>query len=50
MKKITIIPARGVGKRIPNGFSYNFGNNTDLETIDSLWKLIKIHIDPNFKA
>ncbi len=31
-------------KKVPEGFSYNSGENTDWETIDSLKKLIKIHV------
>ena len=37
------------GLDVPNGFSYNSGNNTDWETVNSLRKLIKKHIDPTFK-
>jgi UDP-N-acetylglucosamine 4,6-dehydratase len=33
----------------PN-FSYNSGDNKDWETIESLRELVKIHVDPNFKA
>ncbi|MDY8138669.1 UDP-N-acetylglucosamine 4,6-dehydratase (inverting) [Aquimarina sp. 2201CG5-10] len=35
-------------KRVPEGFYYNSGENTDWETIDSLRGLVKQHIDPNF--
>ena len=35
---------------VPNAFSYNSGDNTDWETIESLRELVKIHVDPNFKA
>ena len=35
---------------VPKGFSYDSGNNTEWETIESLRKLVKIHVDPNFKA
>jgi len=38
------------GKSVSNSFSYNSGNNTDWETIESLRELIKIHVDPNFEA
>ena len=38
------------GVDVPNGFSYNSGNNSDWETIESLRELVKIHVDPNFKA
>lgn len=34
---------------VPDGFSYNSGNNTRWETIESLIELVKIHVDPNFK-
>ena len=35
---------------VPKGFSYNSGDNTDWETIDSLRELVKIHVDPNFES
>lgn len=35
-------------KRVPDGFSYDFGKNTEWETIASLREQIKIHVDPNF--
>ena len=35
---------------VPKGFSYDSGNNTEWETIESLRKLLKIHVDSNFKA
>lgn len=35
-------------KSVPNEFSYNSGNNEEWETIDSLRKLIKEYVDPNF--
>jgi FlaA1/EpsC-like NDP-sugar epimerase len=38
------------GTDVPNEFSYNSGNNTEWETIDSLRELVKIHVDSNFKA
>ena len=38
------------GKSVSDGFSYNSGNNTNWETIESLRKLVKIHVDPNFEA
>jgi len=38
------------GTDVPNGFSYNSGNNTEWETIDSLRELVKIHVDPNFNV
>lgn len=36
------------GKKVPEGFSYNSGENTEWETVDSLRNLIKEHVDPNF--
>jgi UDP-N-acetylglucosamine 4,6-dehydratase (inverting) len=35
---------------VPNGFSYNSGENSNWETIESLRELVKVHVDPNFKA
>ncbi len=35
-------------KKVPEGFYYNSGENTDWETVDSLRKLVKEHVDPNF--
>lgn len=35
-------------KKVPEGFSYDSGKNNDWETVDSLRKLVKKHIDPNF--
>lgn len=35
-------------KPVPQGFSYTSGENSDWETVDSLRKLIKEHVDPNF--
>lgn len=37
-------------KRVPLGFSYNSGENTEWETVESLRELIKIHVDSNFKV
>ncbi|MBW1293889.1 UDP-N-acetylglucosamine 4,6-dehydratase (inverting) [Aquimarina litoralis] len=34
--------------KVPEGFYYNSGENTDWETVDSLRKLVKEHVDPNF--
>jgi len=34
--------------KVPFGFKYNSGTNTEWETIDSLRSLIKEHVDPNF--
>jgi FlaA1/EpsC-like NDP-sugar epimerase len=35
--------------RVKEGFSYNSGENTEWETINSLRALIKEHVDPTFK-
>jgi len=35
-------------EKVPQGFSYNSGDNTEWETVDSLRKLIKEHVDPTF--
>lgn len=35
-------------KQVPNGFKYNSGENTEWETVESLRKNIKLHVDPNF--
>lgn len=35
-------------KKVPDGFSYNSGNNTEWETVESLRALIIEHVDPNF--
>ena len=37
------------GVDVPDGFSYNSGNNSDWETVDSLRKLVIKHVDPNFE-
>ena len=37
------------GFDVSDGFSYNSGNNSDWETIESLRELVKIHIDPDFE-
>lgn len=37
-------------KKVPFGFKYNSGTNTEWETVDSLRVLIKEHVDPNFDA
>ena len=37
-------------KLVTRGFSYNSGNNTEWETIESLRKLIKEHVDPSFEV
>lgn len=36
-------------KLVKSGFSYNSGDNTEWETIDTLRKLIKEHVDPSFE-
>ena len=36
-------------KKVNEGFSYNSGSNSNWETIASLRKLIKIHVDRNFR-
>ncbi len=36
--------------KVPFGFKYNSGTNTEWETIDSLRALIKEHVDPNFST
>ncbi len=35
-------------KKVPQGFKYNSGENTEWETVESLRSLIKEHVDPNF--
>jgi UDP-N-acetylglucosamine 4,6-dehydratase len=35
-------------KKVPEGFNYNSGSNLEWETVDSLKKLIKEHVDSNF--
>ena len=37
-------------KNVPEGFSYNSGNNNEWESINTLRELVKIHVDPNFKV
>lgn len=37
-------------KEVPQGFSYNSGNNEEWETIESLRELIKLYIDPTFNV
>tara|TARA_B100001778_G_scaffold235278_1_gene196135 strand:+ start:5369 stop:6391 length:1023 start_codon:yes stop_codon:yes gene_type:complete len=34
---------------VPEGFSYNSGENSQWESVETLRKLVKIHVDPNFK-
>lgn len=40
--------AKFSAKKVPNGFSYNSGDNTEWETVDSLKSLIKEHLYPDF--
>ncbi|MCF0053989.1 UDP-N-acetylglucosamine 4,6-dehydratase (inverting) [Dyadobacter chenwenxiniae] len=35
-------------KKVPDGFSYNSGNNSEWETVESLRALIVEHVDPDF--
>lgn len=55
----TILPQRPIwnldeyiakhnAKRVPDGFSYNSGDNEEWETIESLRTKIRQHVDPNF--
>jgi UDP-N-acetylglucosamine 4,6-dehydratase (inverting) len=37
-------------KKVPEGFSYNSNNNEKWESIESLRKLIKEHVDPTFEV
>jgi len=37
-------------EKVPFGFKYNSGTNTEWETIEGLRKLIVEHVDPTFKA
>ena len=34
--------------KVPFGFKYNSGTNTEWETVESLRKLIAENVDPNF--
>ena len=36
------------GKKVPFGFRYNSGENTEWETVEGMRKLIKEHVDPAF--
>jgi len=60
-KYYVILPQRTIFKRekfiehfkarpVDPNFSYNSGDNEEWETIESLRELVKIHVDPNFKA
>lgn len=35
---------------VTKGFSYNSGDNSEWETVESLRELVKVHVDPNFKV
>lgn len=37
-------------KRVPEGFAYNSGENTEWETVESLRELIIEHVDPTFEV
>lgn len=37
-------------EKVPFGFKYNSGTNTEWETVDSLRELIVEHVDPNFSV
>ncbi|RYU92904.1 UDP-N-acetylglucosamine 4,6-dehydratase (inverting) [Emticicia agri] len=37
-------------EKVPVGFKYNSGENTDWESVESLRVLIKEHVDPTFEA
>jgi len=37
------------GNKVKEGFKYNSGQNDDWETVGSLRKLIKLHVDPTFE-
>lgn len=37
-------------KAVPKGFTYNSGDNTEWESVESLRNLIKEHVDPNFEV
>ncbi|MFI8622100.1 UDP-N-acetylglucosamine 4,6-dehydratase (inverting) [Marinomonas sp. NPDC078689] len=36
-------------QKVPFGFKYNSGTNTEWETVDSLRALVKEHVDPSFQ-
>ncbi|RAI91668.1 UDP-N-acetylglucosamine 4,6-dehydratase (inverting) [Algoriphagus yeomjeoni] len=35
-------------QKVPNGFKYNSGENSEWETVESLRSLVKEHVDPTF--
>jgi FlaA1/EpsC-like NDP-sugar epimerase len=58
-KYFTILPATHMwklddfidtfnAKKVPEGFSYNSGNNKSWETVESIQELIKEHVDSSF--
>ena len=49
MWKIEDFKAEFNAKLVPEGFTYNSGDNTEWETIDSLRKLIVEHVDSSFE-
>lgn len=38
------------GSDVPKGFSYDSGTNDEWESVESLRKLVKKHVDPNFEV
>mgnify|MGYP001582074423 CR=1 FL=1 len=59
-KYFTILPATHMwklddfidtfnAKKVPEGFSYNSGNNKSWETVESIQELIKEHVDSSFE-
>jgi len=38
------------GEKVPDGFAYNSGDNTEWETVETLRTLIKEHVDPTFEV
>jgi FlaA1/EpsC-like NDP-sugar epimerase len=47
--KLADFISRFDAKLVPSGFNYNSGTNKEWESVDSLRKLIKEHLDPNFE-
>ncbi len=37
-------------KKVPPGFKYNSGANTEWLSVDQIRSLVKQHVDPNFKV
>src|SRR5688572_20710499 len=37
-------------KKVPDGFAYDSGTNTEWETVESIRQMIREHVDPDFKA